>query len=65
MNLAILDQDWSALRDTRLLTLEVSKDATVHCFQVDIRDADKVLETMHQVQSVFGRIDYAVNCAGQ
>lgn len=65
MNLAILDQDWSGLLDTKLLILKVSKNANVHYHKVNIRSPDEVVEAMFQVQSHFNHIDYAVNCAGK
>lgn len=65
MNVAILDHDWPGLLDTKILTLEVSKDAKVFYYEVNVRNADRVLDTMGQVKSDFGRIDYAVNCAGK
>lgn len=37
----------------------------MYTFEVDLCDTDEVLKTMTLVIAHFGRIDYAVNCAGE
>lgn len=62
--LALFDQDEAGLAQTKKDIAEASKDAEVYEFKVDVRSSDDVIKTMTQVIAHFGRIDYAVNCAG-
>ncbi|KAF4983202.1 hypothetical protein FZEAL_1359 [Fusarium zealandicum] len=52
------------LADTQNAIEAVSEEAEVQTFEVDNCDTDQVLKAMTLVIAHFGRIDYAVNCAG-
>ncbi|KAF4986983.1 hypothetical protein FDECE_15669 [Fusarium decemcellulare] len=62
--LALFAKNEDGLADTKNAIKTVSEDAEVHTFAIDVCDTDAVLKTMTLVIAHFGRIDYAVNCAG-
>ncbi|KAM5342405.1 hypothetical protein ACJ41O_013371 [Fusarium nematophilum] len=62
--LALWGKEEAGLADTKNAIKTVAEDAEVYTFCVDNRDTDEVLKTMTLVIAHFGRIDYAVNCAG-
>ncbi|RTE79967.1 hypothetical protein BHE90_005524 [Fusarium euwallaceae] len=62
--LALFAKSGPGLTETKNSIKAVSEDAEVYTFEVDLCDTDEVLKTMTLVIAHFGRIDYAVNCAG-
>ncbi|KAJ4168012.1 hypothetical protein NW754_011826 [Fusarium falciforme] len=61
---ALFAKNGPGLAETKNAIKAVSDDAEVYTFEVDLCDTDEVLKTMTLVIAHFGRIDYAVNCAG-
>ncbi|KAG8669676.1 hypothetical protein FPOAC1_009075 [Fusarium poae] len=64
LKLALLDKDGKGLGETDNVIKSVAKDAEVHLFESDNLNTDQILKNMSLVIDRFGRIDYAVNCAG-
>ncbi|KAM0561807.1 hypothetical protein ACHAPJ_002978 [Fusarium lateritium] len=62
--LALFDKNGSELADTKSAIKAIAEDAEVHVFEVNNLEADEVIKSMTLVIAHFGRIDYAVNCAG-
>ncbi|KAJ4024272.1 hypothetical protein NW752_002840 [Fusarium irregulare] len=62
--LALFDKDGNGLTETKNALESVAENAEVHLFETDNLDADQVFKSMSLAISQFGRIDYAVNCAG-
>ncbi|KAI1056535.1 hypothetical protein LB507_001799 [Fusarium sp. FIESC RH6] len=62
--LALFDKDGNGLTETKNALESVAENAEVHLFETDNLDADQVFKNMSLAISQFGRIDYAVNCAG-
>ena len=62
--LALFDKDGNGLTETRNAIESVAENAEVHLFETENLDADQVFKNMSLAVAQFGRIDYAVNCAG-
>lgn len=64
--IAVADINADALEAVReeLAAIATNKDFKCVTVNVDVRDENSVTEMVHQATQAFGRIDYAVNCAG-
>ncbi|KAL4722725.1 hypothetical protein ACLX1H_010608 [Fusarium chlamydosporum] len=62
--LALFDKNAKDLAETKNAIKSIADDAEIHLFEADNLDADQVIKNMSLVIAQFGRIDYAVNCAG-
>ncbi|KAJ4136202.1 hypothetical protein NW768_003810 [Fusarium equiseti] len=62
--LALFDKNGGELDETKNAIKSIAEDAEIHLFETDNLDADQVFKNMSLVIAQFGRIDYAVNCAG-
>jgi len=62
--IAITDINASLLQQTKDSVLAINPDVKVFSVAGDITNADFVSSFMAEVAATFGRIDYAVNCAG-
>jgi NAD(P)-dependent dehydrogenase (short-subunit alcohol dehydrogenase family) len=62
--IALFDKNKETLGETKDIINATAADAEVQLWEVDNLDADEVIEHMTLAFKHFGRIDYAVNCAG-
>lgn len=64
--IAVADINADALAAVRdeLVSIATNKNFKCITFSVDVRDESSVTDTVKRVTEEFGRIDYAVNCAG-
>ncbi|SPJ72557.1 related to dehydrogenase [Fusarium torulosum] len=62
--IALFDQNGETLGETEDIINAIAADAEVQLWEVDNLEADEVIQNMTLAFKHFGRIDYAVNCAG-
>lgn len=62
--IALLDIDEAGLEDTARECLAINPEVTLLRERYDARKEDEVKGAVDSVHDRFGRIDYAVNCAG-
>lgn len=62
--IAILDMDEAGLEDTAHECLSINPEMTLLRERYDARKEEEVKGAVDSVHRRFGRIDYAVNCAG-
>ena len=62
--IAISDINLTGLHETAKYMKEVSFDVDVSVEQVDMQEEDKIEHMVQAAVARFGRLDYAVNCAG-
>jgi len=63
--IALLDRDEEGMSETSRLCRETSAQATSFIIAVDVREEKDVRFAVDCVIEEWGRIDYAVNCAGE
>ena len=61
--LALLDQNEKGLEST-LASLNKSQETSIKLYKCDVSSPPSISEAFSQIRSDFGRLDYAVNCAG-
>nr|XP_036578371.1 2-hydroxypropyl-CoM dehydrogenase (short-chain dehydrogenase) [Colletotrichum truncatum]KAF6785614.1 2-hydroxypropyl-CoM dehydrogenase (short-chain dehydrogenase) [Colletotrichum truncatum] len=62
--IALLDRDEDGLSETAHMCREANGDARTFVIEIDNRNEEDVAAGMEYVTEEWGRIDYAVNCAG-
>jgi NAD(P)-dependent dehydrogenase (short-subunit alcohol dehydrogenase family) len=63
--IALLDKDADPLEETNRLCREVDSEVQTVILPVDIRSEEHVNAAIERVAEDLGRLDYAVNCAGE
>jgi NAD(P)-dependent dehydrogenase (short-subunit alcohol dehydrogenase family) len=62
--IVLLDLNETGLEETKRQGLKISSDAQIVLVKCDISDEESVDNGMTMTIEAFGRLDYAVNCAG-
>jgi NAD(P)-dependent dehydrogenase (short-subunit alcohol dehydrogenase family) len=63
--IALCDRNAAGLEETKRLIADVASDCETLCVLVDLQEEGQVEEMVQKTVDAFGRVDYAVNTAGQ
>ncbi|GKT40775.1 3-oxoacyl-[acyl-carrier-protein] reductase 4 [Colletotrichum spaethianum] len=63
--IALLDRDEDGALETARMCREANGETRTFVMEIDNRNDEDVLACMENVVEEWGRIDYAVNCAGE
>ena len=64
IRLVISDVNEATLKETTEIAIHLQEDAQIEAVVGDLSSEEFVEHLFSQTKSVFGRLDYAVNCAG-